>query len=304
VDGSIRKPGQVHKVDVLVIGGGPAGLTAALYLARYRRSVCLIDAGNGRATLIPESHNYPGFEGISGLELLGRLAKQAHNHGAQLENGRVLTLERTAGPGFAATTDAGRSIVATRVLLATGLVDESPAIEGFAHGPSVGPIRFCPICDGFEAIDKAIGVVGTMSAAAGKALFLRTYSRNISLFPTDDEKPPAEIALANVTVSGRPIRIQRGKRQVRVTTENGSEYALDVLYPAFGCKVNSDLGIALNAACDANGLIRTDDDQQTSVGGLYAAGDVVTDLHQISVATGHAALAATHIHNALPRNLR
>jgi thioredoxin reductase (NADPH) len=285
VDGSIRKPGQVHKVDVLVIGGGPAGLTAALYLARYRRSVCLIDAGNGRATLIPESHNYPGFEGISG-------------------NGRVLTLERTAGPGFAATTDAGRSIVATRVLLATGLVDESPAIEGFAHGPSVGPIRFCPICDGFEAIDKAIGVVGTMSAAAGKALFLRTYSRNISLFPTDDEKPPAEIALANVTVSGRPIRIQRGKRQVRVTTENGSEYALDVLYPAFGCKVNSDLGIALNAACDANGLIRTDDDQQTSVGGLYAAGDVVTDLHQISVATGHAALAATHIHNALPRNLR
>jgi thioredoxin reductase (NADPH) len=296
---------MLNSVDVLVIGGGPAGLTGAIYLARFRRSTCLIDAGHGRATLIPESHNYPCFEGISGGDLLLRLKRQASNQGALLKNGRVVSLKLVPdGGGFSARIDGGEAIVAKAVLLATGLIDECPTITGFSYDRFAGPVRFCPICDGFEAIDKTIGVVGAMNAAAGKALFLRTYSKSVFLFPTDNAAAPNEIAQANIQIGGKPIRIERRDRTVCVKSENGLEHSLDVLYPAFGCKVNSELAMALGAVCDANGLIKVDDNQQTTVHGLYAAGDVVTDLHQINVATAHAALAATHIHNTLPRNFR
>jgi len=143
-------------IDCLIVGGGPAGLTAAIYLARYRRDAVLVDEGVSRAKLIPASHNYPGFKGIAGPDLLARLREQALLYGATLEHGRVTTLERGGEGGFIAQRS-GRDISARTVLLATGLIDESPDIEGI--GPDVygGAVRFCPICDGYEATDRRIG---------------------------------------------------------------------------------------------------------------------------------------------------
>jgi thioredoxin reductase (NADPH) len=141
-------------IDCLIVGGGPAGLTAAIYLARYRRDAVLVDEGVSRAKLIPASHNYPGFQGITGLDLLARLREQALLYGATLEHGRVTTVQRGGEGGFIAQ-QSGRDISARTVLLATGLVDESPDIEGI--GPDVygGAVRFCPICDGYEATEAA-----------------------------------------------------------------------------------------------------------------------------------------------------
>jgi len=291
-------------LDCLVVGGGPAGLTAALYLARYRRLARLFDAGESRAALIPESHNYPGFKGIAGPELLARLRVQAEEYGSVIEKGEVTAIARDGGMFVAQCNNS--EIRARSVLLATGLVDACPPIAGFSDNVHTGAIRFCPICDGFEAMDRRIGVLGETEDAGKKALFLRTYTRQIFLFAIDDPPDAKREALtaAGVTVVGKPRGIERRGDKLRVAVDGGAGVDLDVLYPSLGCTVRSELAISLGAACDPTGNLRVDAHQQTTVDFLYAAGDVVTDLHQLSVATGHAAIAATDIHNRLPSNPR
>lgn len=292
-------------LDCLIIGGGPAGLTAAIYLARYRRGVLVVDAGDSRAALIPESHNYPGFKGIGGPALLEKLRQQLRLYGTGLEMATVSALARD-GDVFTAEA-AGKTLRARTVLVATGIVDKKPPIEDLREGIAHGAIRFCPICDGYEATDKRIGVLGPFETAGHKALFLRTYSRDVWLFPTDGKKH-GELALAldeaGVTIAGVPQRVTPSAGTVSVSVGGGVAHVLDVLYPAMGCDVRSGLATELGAASNAIGNLRVDEHQRTSVDGLFGAGDVVTDLHQLSVATGHAAIAATAIHNRLTRNLR
>lgn len=295
-------------LDCLIIGGGPAGLTAAIYLARYRRAIRVVDAGKSRAALIPESHNYPGFQGIGGPELLRRLREQARRYGAELATGEVTGLRREGDGSFAASCG-GESLHARMVLIATGLVDERPTIEGLGTGIAHGAIRFCPICDGYEAVDRRVGVLGGFETAGHKALFLRTYTRDLVLFATDDDRQAPrdlrqELERAEVRLAYKPIRVETDGDAVVVTLADGERYIRDILYPAMGCMVRSELATALGAACNAIGNLTVDDHQRTSVTGLYGAGDVVSDLHQLSVATGHAAIAATEIHNRLYRNMR
>jgi len=288
-------------LDCLIIGGGPAGLTAAIYLARYRRTIKLIDAGESRAALIPESHNYPGFQGINGRALLARLREQAERYGADLVRGAVNELRREEG--FVARFDK-REIRARTVLLATGLIDAKPETKGLSDGVAHGAIRFCPICDGYEAMDQRIGVIGSLAHAGPKALFLRTYSREVILFPTETDGDGAEFTKAGVTIAARPLSVTPEGERVVVATDDGRRHVLDTLYPAMGCTVRSELATALGADCTDIGNLRVDDHQRTNVEGLFGAGDVVSDLHQLSVAAGHAAIAATAIHNGLRKNLR
>lgn len=290
-------------LDCLIVGGGPAGLTAAIYLARYRRDIKLIDAGESRAALIPESHNYPGFQGINGHALLARLREQAKRYGADLAHGTVRALLRE-DRGFIATFDKGE-IHARTVLLATGLVDAQPETQGLREGIAHGAIRFCPICDGYEAIDRRIGVIGPLAHAGPKAVFLRTYSRDIMLFPTDMEGDYTDLMQAGVTIAARPCLVAPEGERVVVNTEDGRRHVLDTLYPGMGCTVRSELATTgLGARCSEVGNLQVDEHQRTSVDGLFGAGDVVTDLHQLSVATGHAAVAATAIHHRLAKNFR
>jgi thioredoxin reductase (NADPH) len=292
-------------LDCLIVGGGPAGLTAAVYLARYRRAALVIDEGASRAALIPASHNYPGFKGIAGADLLARLREQALRYGAVLQAGRVTGLRRCGSGIFVAQCD-GKEVSAQTVLLATGLVDEPPRIEGVDAAVWSGAIRYCPICDAFEAIDRRIGVFGNIEEAGKKALFLRTYSRNIVLFETGEQSVDARMRQmlieAGIERAGRPLRAECTENAVTVTLDDGAQIEVDVLYPALGCEVRSELALALGADCTDDGTLKVDGRQQTTVEALYAAGDVVSDLHQLTVATGHAAVAATSIHNRLHRN--
>lgn len=295
-------------LDCLIIGGGPAGLTAAIYLARYRRNVMVVDDRNSRAALIPESHNYPGFTyGVSGEALLERLCDQARQYGATLHEGHIDSIGREAEDFVAHS--AGPAFRARRILIATGIVDDSPDLPNLDDVVERGSLRYCPICDGFEALDRRIGVLGRTQTAARKALFLRTYSRDVVLLPTDDPRAHAQTAgeldRAGVEVLGeRVVAVKREDEGIAVRSESGTAHKVDVLYPALGCHVRSELAQSLGAKCDDIGLLLVDDKQKTSVDGLYAAGDVVSDLHQISVGTGHAAIAATAIHNGLERNYR
>jgi thioredoxin reductase (NADPH) len=299
---------QTSPLDCLIVGGGPAGLLAAVYLARYRRRVILVDAGESRAAAIPDSHNYPGFVGIGGREVLRRLTAQARHYGVDVTVGRVASLRKVPGAGFLASRDSS-SLRAGFILLATGIVDHCPPIDGHLPGAPSDLVRFCPICDAYEAIDRRIGVLGDIAGGGKKALFLRTYSRNVSLFLTDGDaahvQSRQELCDAGVTVAGKPKSIRRADdKAIEILTDCGQRHEIDALYPALGCNVRSELARALGASTTDDGSLKVDAHQQTTVDGLYAAGDVVTDLHQLSVAFGHAAIAATAIHNRLARNPR
>jgi len=268
----------------------------------------VIDAGDSRAALIPASHNYPGFAGIEGEQLLQRLRAQAQRYGVDLRTDRVTTL-RKDGDAFTATCASRSEIQSAFVILATGLVDRRPPIHGQTTLKGCKAVRFCPICDAFEAMDGRIGVIGDVQSGGRKALFLRTYSKDVTLFPVGDDPRDAPslagLAEAGIAVAGKFSELHATPRDtVIVYTVCGKQHELDALYPALGCYVQSDLARDLGASSTSTGNLKVDDHQETTVDRLYAAGDVVTDLHQLSIAFGHAALAATQIHNRLPPNWR
>jgi thioredoxin reductase (NADPH) len=287
--------------DCIIVGGGPAGLTAATYLARYRRKVMVFDTGDSRAAQIPESHNHPGFTGIAGPELLTRLRKQAQSYDVAFRKDKVESLRKT-GDRFTANTTDGE-IEAPRVLIATGITDKTVKLPGLEDAVARALVRYCPICDGYEATDKHIAVYGPIDAALGKAKFLRTYSRSVTVLPMRGDKHIEVGDGINIAPSA-PKSFRQTKTGMAITLTNGETCEFDVLYPVLGCEVHSDLVRSLGARCNDTGQIEVNDKQQSSVEGLYAAGDVVSDLHQLSVAEGHAAIAATAIHNSLPPNPR
>ena len=290
-------------LDCLIIGGGPAGLTAAVYLARYRRSLRVLDGGESRARLIPRSHNYPGFKGIAGPELLQRLREQALQYDVPIDQGIVNELRSDPQGTFLARAG-GEEIQARQIVLATGIVDKQPQLT-VNDGDPREVVRYCPICDGYEAIDRTIAVLGKADAAK-KAAFVRTYTKNVLLFAADDAPisvSPEQSSLG-IRCNGQAVRLETSGDGIRITTAEGSVHRADLLYPVLGCEARSKLATRLGAACASVGTIRVDEHQETSVKGLYAIGDVVSDLHQLAVGTGHAAVAATAIHNRLPRNPR
>ena len=299
-------------LDCLVVGAGPAGLVAATYLARFRRRIALVDAGESRARWIPTSHNCPGFPvGVSGERLLERLRAQAATYGVRPETGRVARLER-AGAGFAAASDDGRAWRARCVILATGIVDRMPGTGGdvapWEPALDSGALRLCAVCDAYEASDERIAVLAPADDAIRHALFLRTFSRRVDAVRAVPGEPGADCArlaeAAGVALLPAPVAFSCDAGGCHMVFADGSERRYDTVYPVLGGVAQSELAIALGARCDEDGSLVTDAHQQTSVDGLYAIGDVVSALNQIAVAVGHAAIAATRIHNRLPPNFR
>jgi thioredoxin reductase (NADPH) len=292
----------MHKSwDCIVVGGGPAGLTAAVYLARFRRRVLVVDAFRSRARYIPRSHNCPGFtQGISGPDLLKALRAQARKYGATIVRGTVDGIARK-GAGF--TVSSGKQHRgAASVLIATGIVDIVPAIPGLRDGIHRGIVRLCPICDGYEASGKRIAVYGPPAAAISHALFLRTYSSHVTAVFSQSGAVPAALGtqarrqrLALITA---PQAIALDESGCRIVTER-REHRFDCFYPTMGFEPKCRLAVSLGARADDTGEIIVSPHMQTSVRRLYAAGDAVSGLHQIAVAMGHAAIAATAIHNQL-----
>ena len=302
-------------LDCIVIGAGPAGLTAATYLTRFHRRSVVVDAGTSRARWIPTSHNCPGFPfGVAGPALLEKLRAQAIGYGAEIVEGRVARLERAAADAteaarlFTATADDGRRWRARFAILATGIVDSMPAMPGLEDAIARNVVRLCAVCDGYEASDERIAVYAPADVAIRHALFLRTFSRSVAAVRSDDGEPSQECTeaarAAKVSVLARATRLEHDGRCCVFQLDDGSVHRFDTVYPVLGGKAQSQLATTLGAAVDANGELRVDAHQQTSVDGLYAIGDIVSALNQISVAVGHAAIAATAIHNRLPRNFR
>ena len=293
---------RTQDVDVLIIGAGPAGLTAATYLARFRRRVLVADGGAARACWIPVSHNLPGFpHGITGEAILARMTEQALEFDAVIEPGRVTSLARD-GDGFTADLN-GRELRARAVLLATGVSDHHPDLPGVERAIERALVRICPICDGYEAIDKAVAIIGKDDRGVREAAFLRTYSDRVALIhtgPAEALTREDDLGRLGVELIRAPIdNVRLEGDRVTALSWGGAFRAFDLVYSALGTSPNADLARSLGARTGDDGCMVVDPHQATSVPGLYAAGDVVRGLNQIAVAGAEAAIAATAIHNAL-----
>lgn len=291
--------------DCAIIGGGPAGLTAAIYLARYHLSVTVFDDGTSRAAMIPISHNHAGFpDGINGAELLSRMRAQAQRYGALVQASKVTTLDKE-NEVFKLQFESSL-VFARTVLLATGVVNRRPPMSPEKHDKAVarGLVRYCPVCDGFEVSDKPVGVLGTGMKGFKEAKFLRSFTRDVTLVALDGKHDLAdferrELESLGIKVEEGPVRlVEPGADAITITTATRS-YAFASVYPALGSDIRSGLAAGLGARVSEEGCIDVDAHQRTSVPGLYAAGDVVIGLDQISHAMGQAGVAATAIRNDL-----
>jgi thioredoxin reductase (NADPH) len=292
--------------DCIIVGAGPAGLTAAIYLARFHLSIRLFDSGSSRAALIPCTHNHAGFpDGISGAELLARMAEQAKRYGAERELARVTKIE-CEDEGFRVIAEA-REFRARTVLVATGVINNRPAdMDDALHAEALasGLLRYCPICDAFEVTDQRVAVIGSGSHGTAEAVFLRGYTSDLTLVSHEaghilEPQCEAELAASGIArVDGPCGRYAIESGQLAFDTAQGRK-RFDSVYPALGSRVRSELAAEAGAMTSADGCLVVDSHQRTNLPGLFAAGDVVKGLDQISHAMGEGGVAATTIRNHL-----
>ena len=295
-------------LDCLVIGGGPAGLTAAIYLSRYHLDILVVDGGKSRAATIPCTHNHAGYpDGIAGTELVERMREQARRYGARIETGQVTRLDREDNGLFGAEWGSG-PFRARAVLLATGVTNRRPPMDEDLHDDALarGLIRYCPICDGYEVTDKKVGVIGSGKGGVNEAIFLRGYTADVTLIAphkaldvSDSDRDLLDHA-GIVTVDGPAEGVAIGHDCITVDTAEG-HFTFDSVYPALGSDVHNQLACQLGAELSNDACVVVDSHMRTSVPGLYAAGDLVLGLDQISNAMGQGGVASTTIRNDLAK---
>ncbi|WP_137935362.1 NAD(P)/FAD-dependent oxidoreductase [Mesorhizobium comanense] len=292
-------------LDCLIVGGGPAGLTAAIYLARFHLSVLVADSGESRADQIPLTRNFSGFpDGIAGSELRARMREQGRRYGVRHWPGKIVSLK--GGPGlFVAHTMEGM-FQARTVLMATGVLNRRPSMPANIHDEALsrGLLRYCPICDGYEVTDSAVAVIGTGEHGTNEAEFLRSYTTDVTLIaPTGNHELDAaqRSRLKNggiQTADGPCLHFELMQDGIAIATPTGRRLFATV-YAALGSDVRSELAVAMDAEVSRDGCLIVDEHQRTSVAGLYAAGDVVRGLDQLSYAIGQGGVAAVAIRNDL-----
>ena len=236
-------------IDCAIIGGGPAGLTAAIYLARFHLAVRLYDNGSSRAALIPCTHNHAGYPGgIKGTDLLDLMHRQAKDFGVERIDATVTHL--IPDGGFFRVLVEGGEVQARSVLLATGVQNIAPEMDKAEHDAALarGLIRYCPICDGYEVTDKRVGVIGTGDHGMREALFLRGFTSDLTLIAPGgghdlDQICQEKLDAARIEHIDGPCAIHVDGDEIVVGTAVG-ERRFDSIYPALGSHIRSELAVA------------------------------------------------------------
>jgi thioredoxin reductase len=289
--------------DVVIVGGGPAGLSAALVLGRCRRRVLLCDAGAPRNERARELHGYLTRDGVPPLELLRTGRQELTPYGIEVRDTRVTGVE-TNPNGFAVTMADGREAGARTVLIAGGVRDTFPDIPGLddCYGISA---HHCPYCDGWEEREKTIAVIGNGASGSALALSLRTWTDQVILCPHGRARlqPNHRTQLASHRIpvhEGRITRVEhdRGRVTAMVMT-GGHRLECDAIFMSTRQSPRCDLPRVLGCALTKQGLVKTDHLGQTRVPGLYVAGDASRDVQFVIVAAAEGAKAAVAINKAL-----
>jgi thioredoxin reductase len=292
--------------DVAIIGGGSAGLSAALILARARRGVVVIDGGEPRNAPASAAHGLLGQEGVNPLVLLETGRNEAVSFGARIVQANVQHASGSADNGFAAALDDGSTIHADQVLIATGVQDELPAIPGLAERWGRDVVH-CPYCHGWEIRDQRIGLLATGPMSAMQALLFHQWTDRMTFFPNGLDFPAQQlekvralgITVAPGTASGIEVV---DDRLTAALMEDGSRVELDAL--AVPAKTHARLdgleGLGLDVATNAMGVaVIADAAGHTSVPGVWAAGNVVNPAMQVSESASNGARVAMTINTEM-----
>jgi thioredoxin reductase (NADPH) len=298
-------------VDCVIVGAGPGGLTAAIYLARYLRDVLVLHDNRSRALWIPRSHNCPGYpDGIPGPDLVDRLRQQAERYGASVRQERVEALRRYEDGSFSVACGSD-AVIAKCVLLARGADDVQPPIADLDGAIRRGIVRHCPTCDAYEVLDRRVAILGAGKCSMQEATLLRSYTADLTVLSlarplqmADDER--ARLCSTGVELVDEPVAelVAEAEGVGARLAQSGRIIHFDIVYPALGLRARSELAVRLGAEHDEDGMLAVDDHQRTNVPGLYSVGDVVPGLTQIGVAMGQAAIAASTINSSLERRVR
>lgn len=291
--------------ECIIIGAGPGGLVSALYLERYKRKIAVIDGEDSRARWIPRIRNLIGHtKGLTGPELLENLKEQVSAYKTEIIKGTAQV--RRKGRGFEV--DIGHRILrAKKVILATGMNDIQPPIENYESLRKKGLLGYCPICDGFDHSKDRIGLLVNGSHGLKKISFIAKFSPDLHIIPTKELKLSSHY-ISTIKKLGahfhagqlESLQSQTKPRGLTVKMKNRKPFFVKFAYVALGAVVNaSAIQFIKLVRRSKDGHFITDAHQQTSVPGLFAVGDCVHTLSQVSVAVGQAAIAATQVHNDL-----
>jgi thioredoxin reductase len=295
--------------DVLIIGGGAAGLSAAQMLGRSRRSVVVVDGGEPRNAPAEGVHGFLTRDGVSPAELLKVGRAEAEHYGVRMVQGEVVAAGGKTAEGFAVTLADGREIRGRRLLITTGLVDELPDIAGLRERWGKDVLH-CPFCHGWEVRGQAIGILGNGPWSVHQALLFRQWSSNITLF-LNNKTQPADVELEQLAARGIKV-VEGAVESLRVEQDtlrgvalaDGPEVAVQamVVGPQVRVRLDAFAGLGLNASPHPMGVgdyLETDPDGATAVPGVWAAGNVTDIRAQVLASAAAGAWTAVVINNDL-----
>lgn len=293
--------------DAIVVGGSFAGLSAAMQLARARRRVLVIDAGRPRNRFAHASHGFLGQDGRAPAAIVEDARAQVL---AYPTAGFVAGEAEHARPmedGFEIALTSGETLRASRLVLATGVVDELPEVEGLRERWGV-TVLHCPYCHGYEVADGRLGVLATSPLSMHQALLVPDWSARVTLFTNGAFAPDAEQRAAldarGVRVEERPVRALLGPtpRLDGVRLADGETVPLDALFTASRTRMASPLAEQLGCAFDdgmSGPIVRTTELRETTVPGVYAAGDAIRAMHNATLASADGVMAGIAAHRSM-----
>lgn len=292
--------------DVAIIGGGSAGLSAALILARARRSVVVVDGGTPRNAPASAAHGLLGQEGVNPLELVDKGRGEAASYGALVVQANVRHTSASPDDGFTLELDDGSALEAGQVLIATGVRDELPAIPGLAERWGRDVVH-CPYCHGWEIRDQRIGLLATGPMSAMQAMLFHQWSEHMTFFPNGRDFPADQlekVRALGITIAPGTVRSIEvtDDRLTAALMEDGSRVELDALAVPATTRARLDgiEGLSVDVAENAMGVtVVTDAAGHTSVPGVWAAGNVVNPGMQVSESAANGARVAMTINTEM-----
>jgi thioredoxin reductase len=292
--------------DCIIIGGGPAGLNAAVVLGRCRRKVMLFDTGEQRNRSSQGMHNYLTRDDILPAGFLQLAQQEINKYGVKLVHKKIISAKKNSAGIFEAKDTDGNIYQSKKLLVATGVKDNLPPIEGIQefYGKSV---FHCPYCDGWEVRDKNIGVYAKNKEGWELALALKGWTENVTYF-TDGGNKIKPLQKQYLDANKIPIirekisklKGENGKLE-NIVLKNGDQVDCDALFFVNGFSQQCDLAEAFGCEVNRKGVVVTNHAQQTNITGLYVAGDASRDMHFVVVAAAEGAKAGVNINKELQK---
>lgn len=290
--------------DCIIVGGGPAGLNAAVVLGRCRRKVLLFDSATYRNQYSHGVHNYLTRDDILPGELLALAHKEVKKYGARMIRRKVINARKNEEGHFVVRDEKGEIYYSKKLLIATGLTDNLPSIPGFKelYGKSV---FHCPYCDGWEVQNKELGIYARNKNGYELALALKCWSEHVTLYtdgrnrlkPTEVESLTANgISINNYPVASLESKNERLKH---IIFKNGDKRRCDALFFVNGFEQQCNMAETFGCDMTKKGVVLTNRRQETNIEGLYVAGDAAKDMHFVVVAAAEGAKAGVIINKEL-----